>query len=484
MRIQPLPLRRLALLGLLGLVACEESIVYRDRELFEPVETAAAGFVGYSEASENLVVCGNCHIDQQNDWEGTAHADAWATLMAIPAGQRQPFCENCHSVTEIGNVAEGPGGYAATQDPRYHNVQCESCHGPGLTHIQNPGQSQPHAPIAVNAASTEADTANRLTYGCGECHSGAHHPFVEEWSRSGHGRVIASPSTRAECQGCHVGQAALLALGETSNYLEKTSSDPLPITCAVCHDPHANDNESQLRFSISIADEEQNLCMRCHHKRGAPDPTALSRGPHSPQGPLLLGEAGWWPPDMPIEPGTKIVGTHGSEANPRLCAGCHVYKYQAQDKLTGAMTVNTVGHLFLARPCVDASGQPQSTKVCADSERTYRSCTASGCHGNENAARSAFTAATLRLNQLNATLEGLLAQVPASEFSPTDNRYSTAEGSRFNSQLMDFAGSAAHNPFLMEALLIGSINQMREDYGLSVRAGVSLKQQLKEPPRM
>ena len=384
-------------------------------------------------------------------------------------------------MSEIGNVAEGNGGWVGTQDPRYQNVQCESCHGPGLPHIQNPGSVQPYAPIAVNAAGTSADTTNRLTTGCGECHSGAHHPFVEEWSRSGHGRVIASPSTQAACQGCHTGQAALLALGETSNYIEKTSSTPQPITCAVCHDPHANDNEGQLRYSISIPDEEQNLCMRCHHKRGTPDLTATNRGPHSPQGPLLLGEAGWWPPDMAIDPGTRIVSTHGTERNPRLCAGCHVNQYQARDKLTGQLTVNTVGHLFVARPCVDANGQPRSTQTCADTERTYRACTNSGCHGSENAARSAYNTALLRLDALNATLTALLAQVPAAEFSATDNRFTTAEGARFNSGLIAFRGTAAHNPFLAEALLIGSINQVRKDYGLSV-VGVDLRQQLQAPP--
>lgn len=471
-----------ALLSLImAATACDERIVYRDRELFEPVQTAAASFVGYTEQAEKLAVCGNCHIDQQSEWAETAHAGAWATLAAVPAAQRQASCENCHSVTEIGNPAEGVAGYEGTKDPRYHDVQCESCHGPGLPHVENPGRTQPHAQVAVNAATTAADTANRLTSGCGECHSGAHHPFVEEWSRSGHGRVIASPSTQAACQGCHTGQAALLAMGETSNYVEKTSSTPLPITCAVCHDPHRKDFEGQLRYSISVPNEEQNLCMRCHHKRGAPDPTNLTRGPHSPQGPLLLGEAGWWPPNMPFDSTNRIIGTHGTQRNPRLCAGCHVYQYQARDKLTGSLTVSTVGHLFKARPCVDANGQPSAVQNCTDTQRTYRSCATSGCHGSEQAARSAFNTALLRLTTLNTTLKDLLARVPASEFSGTDNRYSTAEGSRFNSQLIDFQGTTAHNPFLAEALLIGSINQMRKDYNLPATL-IDLRPQLKAPP--
>ena len=72
------------LLLLLAATACDETIVYRDRELFEPVTAAAANFVGYTDRSQNLVVCGNCHIDQQQDWTGTAHAHAWQTLMNVP----------------------------------------------------------------------------------------------------------------------------------------------------------------------------------------------------------------------------------------------------------------------------------------------------------------------------------------------------------------------------------------------------------------
>jgi hypothetical protein len=76
-----------------------------------------------------------------------------------------------------------------------------------------------------------------------------------------------------------------------------------------------------------------------------------------------------------------------------------------------------------------------------------------------------------RLDNWNNQLKAQLAQVPAAEFNPNDGRYSTAEGARFNSQLSDRYGSAAHNPFLMEALLIGSIQQVERDYGVSPTTG-------------
>jgi hypothetical protein len=111
---------------------------------------------------------------------------------AAGSGHAQAFCENCHTVNQLGNLTESAGGYATTGDERYHNVQCESCHGPGLAHVQNPGDDNiPLAPLAVGLD---------LTTGCAECHQGAHHPFVEEWSESGHGTALASPAGREECE--------------------------------------------------------------------------------------------------------------------------------------------------------------------------------------------------------------------------------------------------------------------------------------------
>ena len=442
------------LLTLLGCV--DEKIVFRDRDLLEGVPAAAQGFLGLTDREENLTVCGNCHVGQQGDWEETAHAHAWETLQE--SGSAQAFCEGCHTVGSRGNLVEDESvGWTATGDVRYQGVQCESCHGPGLTHVQNPDveANQPLAPLSAGVD---------LTTGCGECHSGAHHPFVEEWSESGHGTVVAYPAGRPECQGCHTGQAALAAFGVKDEYLEKGSATPLPITCGVCHDPHNAEFEKQLRFAIDVPDEEQNLCMRCHHKRGTPDLTATQRGPHSPQGPLLLGDAGWWPPNMPIEPGDRIFGTHGSERNPRLCAGCHVLPFQVEDELTGE-TVFTVGHLFRPIPCLDASERPVADDTCELTERSFRSCTQSGCHGTEGVARNLLVTVRARLADLNGDLKALLAQVPASEFDPNDQRFSVAEGSRFNSQLADMRGAAVHNPFLIEALLRASIVEMERTYG-------------------
>src|SRR5690606_24329932 len=143
----------------------------------------------------------------------------------------------------------------------------------------------------------------------------------------------------------------------------------------VCHDPHSADNAKQLRFAVDVPNEEQNLCMKCHHKRGTPDLASQNRGPHSPEGPVLLGYGGWWPPNLQF-PNTGdtalIAATHGSSANPRLCAGCHVNALDVTDELTGE-TVTTVGHRFQATPCME-NGVPVGGD-CAITEKSFAVCT-------------------------------------------------------------------------------------------------------------
>jgi hypothetical protein len=460
--------------------ACvDEEIVYRDRELFETPATQAMGMLGYTDSETKLTVCGNCHVGHQADWKETAHADAWEGLQT--SSHASATCEGCHTVNELGNFVDQPAGHTAVPDARYYDVQCESCHGPGLTHVTNPEESQPLASIAVGAD---------LTNGCGECHADAHHPFVEEWEQSAHGFGGTAPEsyrTREGCDYCHGGKAALATFGINSEYVEKFDDSAPPIVCAVCHDPHGDARDAngavlagQLRFPIDVLDEETNLCMKCHHKRAVPDQPE-SRGAHSPQGPLLIGrvgEVGWTPPNFIYNEGS-IRGTHGSEANPRLCAGCHVNAYDVTDA-TGGFVISATGHLFKAIPCVDSQGIPQASDDCAKTveARDFSSCTASGCHGDETSALTALNIAQTRIADLVEELEGLLELVedayPDANVN-NDGIFTTYEGAEFNASLGEIESSAVHNPFMTEALLTASIKQVLVDYpAISAQITVNL----------
>ena len=444
-----------------GCVDTREVIV--DAAAFENPPAAAGGFLGYARGNGTQPVCGGCHPGSYNEWKGTEHAHAWESLEE--SGAAAATCENCHTVGPLGNATVTQAGYAATKDSRYHDVQCESCHGPGLNHVTDPEATQP-------LASIEVDTARQN--GCGECHSGAHAPFVEEWAVSRHGKRGTHQQEEAACVQCHEAKGVLAAWGLKPEYAEQEDADtPNPIVCAVCHDPHNATNDHQLRYPINVADVERNLCMKCHHKRAVPELTN-TRGAHSPQGPLLLGaEVGWVPPNMSYNNG-QIVGTHGTARNPRLCAGCHVNRTEVTDKLTGKFVFNSTGHLFKPIPCLDAQGIPNAVADCPLEQRSFKSCTTANCHGSEVSARSALTVARTRLTDLANTTKALLTKVPASEFSITDNRISTAEGSKFNADMCLQAGSAIHNPFLCEALLTAGIKQLKAEYGVTAPSALAL----------
>lgn len=475
-----------------ALSACGEDIVFRDRAPFNPPPDAASGFLGYYDATTKQTTCGNCHSSYQARWVQTAHADAWATLAASPASQ--PQCASCHTVTERGNVAEGIAGHDAVQTVAYYDVQCESCHGPGLEHVEGVGRGQLIRPLAKLSMT---GTGN-----CGDCHSGAHQPFAEEWSASGHAKPGRSGAT---CIRCHESRGFLDWWSIDANYQEKgvaTVTLP-PATCGVCHDPHGSEHPSQLRFPIEATDAENHLCIRCHLRYGAPEnnpasPSSFVTSPHAPQGAVLLGTAGWRPPNFTYEE-QRIFGSHATDANPKLCAGCHIAKFQVTDQLTGDFVFNATGHLMRPIPCLDAEGKPTADKNCpyTPEARSWQTCT--GCHGNAAAVANAFNDSRNLMralaNQLwtntngNTTLDaapadaGLLPTIRATmpeEWSAEDNRTSPAEGGEFNARLCGEYGQATsdnskgvHNPFLCRALLLQTIDYIREYYNLPASLNVT-----------
>lgn len=456
----------------------DEKIVYRDGPTFVTPPSNAASFLGYSDQASKRTVCGSCHIGQQARWQETAHADAFATLEN--SGHMQGTCQRCHTVNNQGNaVTDTTAGWRSTTDARYHDVQCESCHGPGLPHVTSPQRGQ-------MLASIHADTGAGVTNGCAECHSGTHHPFVEEWKMSAHGNPPThqydAAGPRAACQGCHIGQFVLAAWGVNTNYTEKTAGQSAatgePITCAVCHDSHGSPYGKQLRYPVDASDPENNLCAKCHSQRSTPD-WSSSRGdaPHAPHGPLVFGTAGWWPPNVDF---IESQSTHGSEANPRLCATCHVQNYAVTDQETGAFQVQVVGHRFLAIPCVDANGNPtevqklppDDTPACTVTQRSFKGCASSTCHGNNEAnARNAFTTATNDVGGLVQLLDLMIAQVPASEFGA--GKVNAGRGAKFNSEMAKMPGAQVHNPVLVKALLRYSGVALNDTYGIPLPPGLA-----------
>jgi predicted CXXCH cytochrome family protein len=444
--------------GAFSLWGCtEEKLVYVDKPLWEDPPAAALGFMGYSDSTAKQTTCGNCHAGQQGAWKVSAHSNAMTDL--VDSGHASDSCVACHSVSELGSSATGTVAYMATKSPRYQDVQCENCHNGGQAHIANPSRTQPLASIAVFKNDEEG-------VGCAECHTDTHHPYYEEWAASRHAipndhvtsRRDTDPAGWANCGFCHEGKEALKTQFKvTSNYLEKNDASFQGVTCAVCHDPHGSPNTAQLRLSISARNIDDNLCIKCHQRRPNPQLTSSS-GAHSPQGPTVLGISGWRPAGFAFGD-APMISTHGSEANPQLCAGCHVQSFAVNS------TTNATGHLFKATPCMDAATGKPTSDDCPITQQRFKACTASGCHGSEAAARSALIANEARLTALTVEVNRLVALVPKTEFNTADTQITVGEGAKFNGTLFAGDGSrGVHNPFLLEALLNASISSLKSTY--------------------
>jgi predicted CXXCH cytochrome family protein len=494
-----------ALFAVLSTGCTDTEVVFRDRPLFEQPPDSINEFLGYFNTVTKLTVCGNCHVGQQAGWELTGHMDAWAGLQA--SGHSQQFCEGCHAISELGNDLDVAGGINVTRHERYYDVQCENCHGSGFDHVQNPDllANRPLARLTVDP-----------TTACGECHADTtHHSYVAQWAESAHGLVphLSSAAGRAACEPCHEGKAALLVkFGETANYVEKTSTTGMAITCGVCHDPHGSPYPADLRADIGVPTLD-NFCVKCHSRTGTPP---SFRGPHAAQGLLVISEnVGWFPPNFGFD--QPIVTTHGSpEANPRLCARCHLPRFTVTDAETGAFLLEAVGHGFEPIPCLDEQGLP-TPGPCALEERDFRTCAGSACHASADVARGAYFTLRGRLNNLldqtwtdtnldcvidpSPTDAGVLPQVVAkfpdstAVLDPRDQNITVAEGLLWNAQLAHTAdrpcfgggqvyginfsahlssGSGVHNPFLLEALVTKSIEAAIAEYGLTASASLDL----------
>jgi predicted CXXCH cytochrome family protein len=476
-------LRWAALLTLLGVfaVGCSDESTFADGTV--PPDTEAR-YLGYAVQEASLTTCGNCHATFQSGWATTGHQHAWETLQA--SGHAQSFCEGCHTTNQLGNPDTTAAGWLAVQDERYLDVQCENCHASGWEHINSPTTTQPLASIT-------ADTG--ATTGCGECHQGEHHPFVEQWSQSRHGVADENfAAGRDGCNHCHEGRKSLeMKFLETSDYVEKFDPDDIqPIVCSVCHDPHGSDFEANLRADIETSTTDH-LCVRCHSNRGTPP---SRRGPHGAQGLLVLNTDVGWIPDGFNNPG---LHWHASPVlNPEVCVTCHVNMFEVQDT-AGDFLFQSVGHNFEAIPCLDEDGIPSGEHDCADEERDFTAC--EPCHAdpigkyNDNWDEINVLLDSLWVDSnANDTMDvadaGLLPSLVVAagdtlELNPDDQLITVAEGALWNAQLAftsdrewwsgfnvfgvsvsahPTSGNGVHSPEWLKSILAASINAVIDKY--------------------
>lgn len=122
--------------------------------------------------------CASCHRAAHSQWNTTAHASAFATLVE----REKHFdleCVGCH-VTGY----QEPGGSSLGFLDGLANVQCESCHGPGSLHAA--------APTSAGKAQAILRDVREAT--CLSCHTPEHSPrfdydsYLPRIIGEGHGR--------------------------------------------------------------------------------------------------------------------------------------------------------------------------------------------------------------------------------------------------------------------------------------------------------
>jgi hypothetical protein len=298
-------------------------------------------------------VCVSCHNSICRYETNTPHASAFVSPAFVAlGGQTNASCLPCHTV----GYGLPTGFVSATATPLLGGVQCENCHGPAANHAAS--EDDPTVRPRVEIAATV----------CGGCHSASHTtytnaPTFEEWSASEHAAVVpdvlqtmsTSTNNIRSCGVCHSGSARLALINGQNPAVTLANDYNVPITCAVCHDPHAtNANPVQLRspvfstnaFHLASADVATpaaftnkynastniNLCAQCHNDRAAAW-TDTARAPHhSAQYNFLLGAVGELPGGTAAfnpgshagQPESADYSVSGTFYLTNQCVACHM----------------------------------------------------------------------------------------------------------------------------------------------------------------
>lgn len=313
------------------------------------------------------------------------------------------------------------------------NIQCENCHGPGSDH---------------NSDTTHSKMVSSLEAGaCGQCHDefGEPLPYVQ-WEPTLHANATSFPTgpDHSTCVKCHSGIGFIQFLNSSGQ--DSSETDYMPITCAVCHDPHSAANPFDIRTvsSVTLANGmaiasggEGQLCMNCHRARqnAATYPSQYHPyfGPHDgPQTDVLEGVNA-------VTYGQTIGSSPHKDVVANSCVTCHMS--EAPDSLTS----NTLGGHSMAMRYALAPG---------DTVDNMTSC--SGCHPGA-ASFADIGDVVFQVDSLISVLGNLLP--PSGPSVVVDSTYTVPQLQAAYNYLLAVADNShgIHNADFTEGILQASI---------------------------
>ncbi len=326
------------------------------------------GFPLFSYMGDNADKCGHCHDGTVDQWDGTKHASAYASL--VEGGQQNnPYCLQCHTVgfdaevsygdTSLSDHGSDNNGFddywpPETEEDRQRlemlkNVQCENCHGAMGPTIYDHEPKMSYSTRVVDGAETSL---------CAKCH----HAQIEEWHESGHGQVLehhdmtieefdAEFNAFSNCWTCHTAEG-FIATHDPENAGMARPETASMNGCVACHDPHSAHNEHNLRTLADYSAEyDQNqamtftgkgnaqLCVQCHHARRGVDNVNgqiadgyAHFGPHgSPQMDMVLGTGSYEIEGYTYKRANDDGESHYTSVE-QSCVTCHMTRVESHGR--------------------------------------------------------------------------------------------------------------------------------------------------------
>jgi DmsE family decaheme c-type cytochrome len=277
-----------------------------------------------------------------------AAAAAQAPKPAAPAAQAayvgSDTCLACHEDQQHG-YEDSPHGKAANPRAPAAMQGCESCHGPGERHIDDPADDTAIRKFASMAPRDVSQT-------CLTCHARGSHA---SWQGSPHDARNLSCVTchnvhPPEANERHLRTATEVELCATCHRVQtlkikRVSHMPLPegkMQCSSCHNPHGSTNVRQLRVGNWINES----CVSCHTEK---------------RGPFLFEHAAG------RESCVSCHDPHGSSNErmlvakvPMLCQRCHIGT-RHPSTIYDDLAIQSRSTRIIGRGCVNCHSQIHGT---------------------------------------------------------------------------------------------------------------------------